>query len=352
VVKRDYYEVLGIDRNASREEIKKAYRQAALKYHPDRTNHDPVAEEKFKEASEAYEVLHDEQKRQLYDAYGHQGLQGAGFHGFSGVEDIFSHFGDIFEDFFGGFGFRSAAGQRTRAHAGRDMRYDLTITLEEAAKGMEKEIVFQKASPCEECKGTGSATGQLTMCQTCGGTGMLNRQQGFFILQTTCPKCGGQGRSIEKMCPDCRGKGRVQLKKKLTVKVPPGVEDGMNLVLRGEGEAGINGGPAGDLYVAVSVKPHDFFMRRGDDLICEVPISFPQASLGAELETSTLDGKTGVEVPPGTQWGDEIRIKGKGMPHLHRKGQRGDLIVRILVKTPQKLSKKQRKLLEEFLRSQ
>lgn len=351
MAKRDYYEVLGVDRSASKSDIKRAYREAALKYHPDRTNHDPVAEEKFKEASEAYEVLHDEGKRQIYDTYGHQGLNNTGFHGFSGVEDIFSHFGDIFEDFFGGMGFGTATRRRERAYAGHDMRYDLSITLEEAAKGLEKEIVFQKAATCDECHGTGSATGKLATCSTCNGSGMLNRQQGFFVLQTTCPACHGQGRSVEKMCPECRGHGRVQKKKKLMVKVPPGVEDGMHLVLRGEGEAGQQGGRAGDLYVAVSVMPHDFFHREGDDLICEVPLSFPQAALGTTIEAPTLDDKVEVIIPAGTQYGEEIRVPHHGMPRLHKKDKRGDLIVRVVIKTPKKLSKKQRKLLEEFIKS-
>jgi molecular chaperone DnaJ len=350
VIKRDYYEVLGVEKSASKDEIKKAYRSAALKYHPDRTNHDPVAEDKFKEASEAYEVLSDEQKRQLYDTYGHQGLQGAGFQGFSGVEDIFQHFGDIFEDFFGGFGFGTAARRRTRAYAGRDLRYDLTISLEEAASGLEKEVSVQKAVRCDECAGTGSATGKLINCSTCGGTGTLNKQQGFFVLQTTCPKCRGQGQTIEKPCPECRGHGRVQEKKKLKVKVPPGVEDGMHLVLRGEGEAGEHGGPPGDLYVAVTVKTHDRFDRDGEDLICEAPISFPQAALGTKLKIGTLYGEVDLQVPAGTQWGDIVRVKGKGMPHLQHKSRHGDLLVRVLVKTPEKLSKRQKKLLEDLIK--
>lgn len=345
--KRDYYEVLGVDRGASKAEIKKAYRQKALEYHPDRTNHCKESEEKFKEASEAYEVLHDDQKRQLYDAYGHAGLQGTGFHGFSGVEDIFSSFSDIFEDFFGG-GFRTGARGRTRARTGSDMRYDLTITLEEAAKGVEREITVTKAVECSRCKGTGSATGRMVTCTNCGGTGAITRQQGFFVMQTPCSHCGGRGQSVEKVCEECRGHGRVQAKRKLKVKVPPGVDDGMHLVLRGEGEAGHRGGPPGDLYVVVEVKPHDLFMRRGNDLVSEIPISFIQAALGTKVKIPTLDGEEEVDVPAGVQYGDELRLKRKGMPDVHRSYRQGDLLIRLIVKTPTKLSKKQRKLLEEF----
>lgn len=351
MIKRDYYEVLEVERNCSKEEIKKAYRKAALKYHPDRTNHDKEAEDMFKEASEAYEVLHDEGKRQLYDTYGHQGLQGAGFQGFSGVDDIFSSFGDLFEDFFGGFGFRTATGRGARARAGSDLRYDMTITLEEAASGAEKEIEVAKAVACEECGGTGSETGELVMCRACGGSGNITQRQGFFVLQTTCPQCGGAGRSIEKPCPDCRGHGRVQKHKKLKVKVPAGIEDGMHLVLRGEGEAGAAGASSGDLYVVMTVEPHGMFQRSGDDLICEIPLSFPQAALGTKMKVPTLDGEVEVKVPAGTQFGDEARVHKAGMPNVHRRYRKGDLIVRFLVKTPKKLSKKQKKLLEEFLKA-
>lgn len=350
MIKRDYYEVLGLDRGASKEEIKKAYRKAALQYHPDRTNHDPVAEEKFKEASEAYEVLHDDQKRQLYDIYGHQGLQGAGFQGFSGMDDIFSSFGDLFEDFFGGLGFGTSTRSRSRARTGHDLRYDMTIQLEEAARGVEHEIEVKKAVTCTECMGTGAESGNMVQCNACGGSGHITQHQGFFILQTTCPQCGGRGQRIQKACPECRGRGRVMKKKKLKVKVPAGIEDGMHLVLRGEGEAGTHGGPPGDLYVIVSVKQHKIFSRQGDDLICEIPISFPQAALGTRIEVPTLDDKIKLDVPAGTQWGDEVRVAQKGMPNVHRSYRRGDLVVRLLVKTPSKLNKKQRKLLEEFLK--
>ncbi len=350
MIKRDYYEVLGVDRNATKDEIKKAYRRAALQYHPDRTNHDLESEEKFKEASEAYEVLHDDSKRQLYDVYGHQGLQGAGFQGFSGVEDIFASFSDLFEDFFGGFGFGRAGTRRTRARAGYDLRQDITITLEEAHHGIEKEISLQRAVACQGCGGTGAESGKLITCTACGGMGNVTRQQGFFVLQTTCPQCGGRGQRVEKQCPECRGRGKVQKKKTLKVKIPPGIDDGMHLVLRGEGEGGDHGGPPGDLYVVVAIQQNNRFRRSGDDLISEIAISFPQAALGTTLEVPAMDGTVSVTVPPGTQWGDEARIRGKGMPHVHHPSRRGDLIVRFMVKTPDKLSRRQRKLLEEFIK--
>jgi len=348
VAKRDYYEVLGVEKGSSKADIKKAYRQKALQYHPDRTNHCEESEEKFKEASEAYEVLHDEQKRQLYDAYGHVGLQGSGFQGFSGMDDIFSSFSDVFEDFFGG-GFGTRGGSRARA--GSDLRYDLTITLEEAAIGIEREVTVAKVAPCSECKGTGSVTGELITYASCNGTGVVTRQQGFFVMQTPCSHCGGRGKSVEKVCPECRGHGRVQVKRKLKVKVPPGVDDGMHLVLRGEGEAGHQGGPSGDLYVIISVQPHDIFTRRGNDLVNEIPLSFIQAALGTKLTVPTLDGEEEIEVPAGVQYGDELRLNRKGMPDVHRSYRTGDLLIRLNVKTPTKLSKKQKKLLEEFQKS-
>lgn len=348
MIKRDYYEVLGLNKGATKEEIKKAYRKAALEFHPDRNVHDPQAEEKFKDASEAYEVLHDEQKRQLYDTYGHQGLQGAGFQGFSGMDDIFSSFGDLFEDFFGGFG--GSRSHHSRVRAGDDMRYDLQITLEDAYRGVEREITFKKPVHCSECKGTGAEGGKFTTCSTCGGAGNVMHRQGFFMLQTTCPHCGGQGRRAAKVCSECRGHGRVQQKRTLKVKVPPGVDDGMHLILRGEGEAGGEGGPPGDLYVIVAVKGHDMFKRQGNDLICEIPISFPQAALGSKIDVPTFDEKVSIDIPAGTQHGDEVRVPRKGMPDVHRSYRVGDLVVRFIVKTPQKLSKRQRELLEEFMK--
>lgn len=345
MIKRDYYEVLGLERNASDVDIKKAYRSLAMQYHPDR-NPDHDAEECFKEASEAYEVLSDQSKRQIYDAYGHRGLEGSGFHGFSNVEDIFGSMGSIFEEFFGGFG-----GRRHRARSGSDLRHDIKLSFVDAAKGSEREISVTKQVVCEVCNGTGQApkTGRIT-CMACGGAGQVTQRQGFFVLQTTCPHCHGQGSKIEKPCENCRGGGRVRQSKKVIVKVPAGVEDGMHLVLRGEGEAGEEGGHPGDLYVLVSVAPHDFFTRREDDLVCSIPISFPQAALGAKIDVPTLDGKIEVDIHPGIESGEEIKIKGKGLPNVHRK-HRGDQVIVVNIKTPKKLSKKQKELLEEFVKS-
>lgn len=354
MIKRDYYEVLGLDRSSSTADIKKAYRRLALQYHPDRNPDDPKAEEKFKEASEAYEVLSDPQRRQLFDAYGHAGLEGAGFHGFTNVSDIFASMSDIFEEFFGDMGgFGPARRARRRARVGADLRHDLVISFMDAAKGIDKEITVTRQVRCDTCEGTGQApgTGRIT-CPACGGAGVGTQRQGFFVIQTTCSQCHGEGSRIEKVCEECRGHGRVRKSKKITVKIPAGVEDGMRLVLRGEGQLSEQGGPPGDLYVFINVEPHDFFERIGDDLVCSVPISFPQAALGANMTIPSLDGDVKLEIPPGTETGDELRIKGEGLPSVHHKRQRGDLVARISVKTPKKLSKKQRQLLEEFIKGE
>lgn len=352
MIKRDYYEVLGLDRNCSNAEIKKAYRQLALQYHPDRNPHDPDAEEKFKEASEAYEVLTDAQKRQIYDVYGHRGLEGSGFHGFADMDDIFASMGDIFEEFFGGMGlgFGPRTARRARARAGSDLRYDLTLTFMEAAKGVEKQIDIECHITCETCQGAGSAPGtSRSACSVCGGTGSIMQRQGFFVLQTTCPRCRGEGSVIEKRCEDCLGHGRVRKRSKISVKVPAGIDDGMQLVLRGQGEKGERGGPAGDLYVFVTVKPHDVLKRIGEDLLIDQEISFPKAALGCKIDVMGLDESIEIEVPSGTQTGDEVRLKGKGLPSVHRPRQKGDQIVRFTVKTPKKLSKKQRELLQRLM---
>lgn len=356
MIKRDYYEVLGVGRNASDTEVKKAYRRLAMEYHPDRNKaHD--AEERFKEASEAYEVLSDSNRRQIYDAYGHSGLEGSGFHGFTNVEDIFSSMGDIFEEFFGGmggfdfgFGGRRSAGRR-RARHGADLRHDISLGFMEAATGTEREISVTRQTRCETCRGSGQAPGTgRVACKTCGGAGQVTQRQGFFILQTTCPTCHGEGQRLEKACDECRGHGRVRKSRKITVKVPAGVEDGMQLVLRGEGEAGDEGGEPGDLYVFVRVEPHEFFERSGDDILCTVPISFPQAALGARVKVPSLDSEIEVEIPAGIETGESLRIKGKGLPNVHHRSRRGDQIVRIVVKTPKNLTKRQKQLLEEFLK--
>lgn len=349
MIKRDYYEVLGLERSADNGDIKKAYRQLALKFHPDRNREDPRAEERFKEASEAYQVLSDPQRRQIYDTYGHQGLAGTGFQGFSGMEDIFSSFGDLFEDFFGGLGFSAGTRSRRRSYAGADLRHDITISFLESATGAEKEITVTKEVKCEKCGGDGIKPGsKLKRCETCQGSGQMTHRQGFFILQTTCPHCRGQGSVIEEHCPECKGRGRVEKKKKLSVKIPAGIEDGMNLVLRGEGQAGVNQGPPGDLFVQVSVEKHEFFERHGDDLWMKVPISFIQAALGGKIEVETLEGeKEKIEIPQGTETGDEVKIPHKGFTNIHRR-HKGDQVIFFIVKVPKKLTKKQRQLLEEF----
>jgi len=352
MIKRDYYEVLELERGATGADIKKAYRRMALAYHPDRNPDDPHAEERFKEASEAYEVLSDSRRRQLYDTYGHQGLAGAGFHGFTDVGDIFGSMGDIFEEFFGqmgGMGFGRAGGRR-RARAGADMRFDLTISFMEAVAGTEKEISVTREVACETCNGTGQAPGSdRVVCHACNGAGQITQRQGFFVIQTACPQCRGEGSRIEKYCDECRGGGRVTKHERIKVKVPAGIENGMQLVLRGKGHDGERGADAGDLFVFVSVAPHELFERIGDDILLIAPISFPQAALGDTVEVPGLGGDKRVKVPAGTESGNEVRIKGEGIPSVRFGGRRGDEIVRFVVKTPKKLSKKQKELLRRLM---
>jgi molecular chaperone DnaJ len=346
MAKQDYYTILGVSRQATEDDIKKSYRKLALQYHPDRNPGDATAEEKFKEAAEAYEVLHDPEKRSLYDRYGHDGLQNAGFRGFRGTEDIFSSFGSIFEEFFGGGvgGRRGGRGTRT----GADLRYDAQITLEEAVFGTEKLLEFEKTESCIHCLGKRTAPGtQPTPCRTCGGLGQVERRQGFFALRTTCPRCGGEGTIITTPCPECRGRGVVQAPKKLSVKIPAGIDDNARLRLAGEGEEGSNGGPPGDLYVVVHVAPHETFERHGDNLHCQVAISFPQATLGAETEVHALYGPQTLKIPRGTQTGATLTLRGCGVPHI-RGGGRGDQIVHVVVRTPTKLTERQEALLREF----
>jgi len=345
VEKRDYYEILGLGREASSEELKKAYRKLALQYHPDRNPGDPEAEEHFKEAAEAYEVLHDPEKRQLYDQFGHAGLQGTGFQGFRGFDDIFSSFTDIFEDFFGN-------GRRSRANrpaAGRDLRYDLTLDFIDAAKGREMELAVPRLETCEECGGAGTTSGSgPQVCSTCQGSGQVYQTRGFFRLGTTCPTCRGQGQIIVDPCPSCRGEGRVRQERKVLLRVPPGVDTGSRLLLRGEGEGGHLGGPRGDLYVVIHVKPHDFFEREGDHVLCRIPVSMVDAALGAEIEVPTLlDGSQKLAVPKGTQSGRMLHFKGMGFPHLRGVG-RGDQIMEVQVLTPTNLTRRQEELLREF----
>jgi molecular chaperone DnaJ len=345
--KRDYYEVLGVDKSASEAELKAAYRKLALKFHPDRNPNDKTAEENFKEAAEAYDVLRDGQKRRIYDQFGHQGLEGQGFHGFGGFEDIFSSFGDIFEDF---FGFGSRGRGRSRAQRGSDLRYDLSLDFMDAAFGVETTITIEKAESCPDCAGSGAEPGtHAETCPQCGGVGQVGRSQGFFTIRTTCPQCRGQGQVIGHPCAKCRGMGRVAIRKNVSVKIPAGVDTDSRLRLSGEGEAGPNGGPPGDLYVFIHVKPHDFFQREGNDVTCQVPISFIQASLGDSIKVPTLTGEKALEIPKGTQPGELFRFRGEGIPSL-RTGRPGDQIIQVNIKTPTHLNKKQEALLEEFAR--
>ncbi|HKD66215.1 MAG TPA: molecular chaperone DnaJ [Candidatus Binataceae bacterium] len=347
--KRDYYEVLGIARGASDDEIKKAYRRLAIQYHPDRNPGDRQAEEKFKECNEAYQVLSDSDKRGQYDRFGHAAFQGpqggGGFGGFDfsqGFEDVFS---DIFGDFFGTGRGRS----RARSRRGDDLRYDLEIDFEDAHRGAERIIKVARLSQCEACNGsrTAAGSGGLRTCPNCRGTGQVRTQQGFFSISTTCAQCRGEGSIISDPCTKCQGQGRVRKLQSLSVRIPPGVDNGSRLKLRGEGEAGYGGGQAGDLYVVIHVREHAIFARQDNDVIVEVPVSFPQAALGAEIEVPTLDGKVKFKIPSGTQSGKVFRLKSKGFTDLHGYG-RGDELVKIVVETPKRLSARQRELLEEF----
>lgn len=343
--KQDYYDVLGIGRQSEEAEIKAAYRKLALKFHPDRNPDNKEAEEKFKEAAEAYEVLRDPQKRSIYDQFGHAGLEGTGFSGFGGFEDIFSSFGDIFEDF---FGFGGGRRTRSRGQRGADLRYDMTLSFMEAAFGSETNIEVEKAEACNACGGSGSEAGTSPeICAQCRGTGQVTRSQGFFTVRSACYACRGNGRTITHPCPDCRGIGQVKRRKKVAVKIPAGVDTGSRLRLTGEGEAGVQGGIPGDLYVFIHVEPHEFFERHEYDVVCQVPISFIQAALGDKLKIPTLTGKKTIEIKKGTQPGDFMRLRGEGIPSL-RNGNRGDQIVQFSIRTPTNLNKKQETLLKEF----
>ncbi len=343
--KRDYYEILSVSRSATDDELKASYRKLALKYHPDRNPNDKAAEEHFKEAAEAYEVLHDPQKRAVYDQYGHAGLEGSGFSGFGGFEDIFSSFGDIFEDFFG-FGNRRRS--KSRAQRGADLRYDLTLSFMEAAFGTETEITVEKMEFCPECNGSRCEPGTSPeTCRHCGGAGQVSRSQGFFTVRTTCPVCRGEGQSIPHPCSNCRGEGQVRISKKVSVKIPAGVDNGSRLRLTGEGQSGAQGGPPGDLYVFIYVEPHDFFQRHDTDIICKIPISFVQATLGDTISVPTLNGNKKLPIPKGTQPGHVFHLHGEGIASL-RTGKRGDEIIQVDVRTPTHLTKKQEALLKEF----
>lgn len=346
MTKRDYYEVLGVSRSASEDEIKKSYRKLALQYHPDRNPGNHEAEELFKEASEAYEVLRDPEKRGLYDRFGHEGLRNTGFQGFTSFDEIFSSFSSIFEDFFD-LGPR-ARRRRTGPMRGDDLRYDLRIEFMEAAKGGTKKVEVEKEEACGDCGGRGYPEGSPPVsCEACGGSGQMRRTQGFFSILTTCSQCRGRGVVFSEVCKGCRGSGRVMKQKTLTLKIPPGVDHGSQLRLVGEGSPGLNGGPPGDLYVVLHVSHHDFYERDGDRLLCQVPISFPQAALGAEIDIPTLDGMEKLKIPRGTQTGDVLRMRGHGMPNV-RTGRKGDLEIHVFVKTPTKLTPRQEELLKEL----
>jgi molecular chaperone DnaJ len=361
MAKDDYYELLGVEKNVSDEELKKAYRKKAVQYHPDKNAGNKEAEEMFKKVSEAYEVLKDPQKRAAYDRYGHAAFQQGGgprpggMGGAGGFHDPFDIFrevfgqqggggGGIFDEFFGG------GGQRDGGRDGADLRYDLEITLEEAARGVEKEISFRRAAVCERCDGTGAEPGSKRVtCPTCRGAGQIRRSGGIITFTQTCPTCGGAGTKVEKPCTACRGEGRVPKTTKLNVRIPPGVDTGSRLRSSGNGEAGLAGGRAGDLYIVLTVKEHELFERQGEDLFCEIPIKFTLAVLGGTIEVPTLFGKASLKIPNGTQSGTTFRLRGKGMPSL-RGGHQGDQLVRVHVEVPQSLTTEQRKLLEDFAR--
>jgi molecular chaperone DnaJ len=354
VSKRDYYEILIVERMASGDEIKKSYRKLAVKFHPDKNPGDKTAEEKFKELSEAYEILSDPQKRALYDQHGHAAFDrragggstrgGGGFHDpFDIFREVFGGGGNIFDDLFGG-----GRSDPTQPQRGEDLRYDMELTFEEAAHGCEKEITVTKPERCDVCNGSGAEAGsKVKTCPTCSGRGQVISSRGIFSIAQTCPACQGAGRVIEKPCKACHGAGRRDRPSKIKLKIPGGVDTGSRLRSMGNGQAGLRGGPSGDLYVILHVKPHEIFQRDGDDLLCEVPVGFVQAALGTEIEVPTLDGKAGIKIPAGTQPGTMFRLKGKGVKNVQGYGN-GDLHVRVLVEVPTHLTPAQKAKLQEF----
>ena len=353
MAKRDYYDVLGIKRGAGDSDIKSAFRRLAKEHHPDRNPGDASAEQKFKEINEAYEVLKDEQKRAAYDQFGHAAFEGGGPRGPGGFgPDFSSSMSDIFDDLFGEFmGGRRGGRQRSARERGADLRYNMEITLAEAFVGKQAQIRVPTSVTCETCSGSGARAGSRpTTCQTCGGAGKVRASQGFFTIERTCPACQGRGETIDDPCPACHGHGRVTKERTLAVSIPPGVEDGTRIRLAGEGEAGQRGGPTGDLYIFLSIKPHEFFQRDGADIFCRVPIAMTTAALGGNVDVPTVEGnRVRMPVPSGTENGKQFRLKGKGMPVLRSKVH-GDMYIQVEVETPKNLSRKQRELLEEFER--
>lgn len=349
--KRDYYDVLGVPRSSSAEEIKKAYRRGAMEWHPDRNpERHAEAEERFKELTEAYSVLIDAEKRSAYDRYGHAGLGSQPFTGFD--ESIFSDFSDIFGDF---FGFEDIFGgsrrSRTRARRGRDLRYDLRLSFEDAARGIETRVKIPRQETCSACGGSGARKGTSpTTCNACQGRGQVRYQQGFFTVARTCPQCHGTAQVNQDPCPDCQGGGKIRRERTIEIKIPAGVDTGMRLRIAGEGDAGLNGGPSGDLYVVLRIDEHPFFERRDANLFCAVPISFPQAALGAEISVPTLDHKRSLKIPAGTESGTVFRLRGKGLAKLNG-GGRGDLYVEVRVQVPRKLSRAQKRMIEDLSRT-
>lgn len=359
MAKRDYYEVLGAKKGASAEELKKAYRQKAKELHPDRNSDNPNAEAQFKDVNEAYDVLKDADKKAAYDRYGHAAFEGGmgggargGFNGGGGQGDFASAFSDVFEDLFGDFMGRSGGaggGGRSRAQRGSDLRYNLRVTLEEAYAGVQKTINVPTSVACDACRGTGADGGsEPTTCPTCSGMGKVRAQQGFFTVERTCPTCNGAGQIVKNPCKSCQGHGRIEKQRALSVNIPAGVETGTRIRLAGEGEAGLRGGPTGDLYIFIEVKDHPIFQRDGVHLFCRIPISFATAALGGEVEVPTIDGgKARVKVPAGSQTGKQMRLRGKGMPALRGAGL-GDMLLELAVETPVNLTVRQKELLREF----
>ncbi len=360
--KRDYYEVLGVQRDVSAEDLKKAYRKLAVKFHPDKNPGDAQAEENFKELGEAYDVLSDPDKRAAFDRFGHAAFSQGGGGGRAAAHDPFDIFkevfggggggnggmGGIFEQFFGGGG-GGRGGERESKQRGSDLRYDMQITLEESASGVEKEIEVTKLEACGGCKGSGAESGsKVVSCGTCGGRGQVVSSRGFFQVSQTCPRCRGTGQTVERPCPKCRGEGRAETTGRIKFKIPAGVDDGSKMRIAGNGEAGIRGGPRGDLYVVIHVKEHELFEREGENLYCEVPVNFTTAALGGDIKIPTLDGGMDLKVPAGTQSGSVFKVRGKGMPSVNNSNSRGDILARLVIAVPQKLNAEQRKKLEEY----